>query len=81
VEEGIVDHGDGAVDLALDAVVELECLARLVAGGEGNPLNLVAGILDMLAGFSAIVQDKWLIRIMVGVRKESLTCYGSCIRR
>ena len=49
-EEGVVDHGDGAVQLGLDGVVELERLAGLVALGEGPPLDLVLGVLDVLAG-------------------------------
>lgn len=52
VEEGVVDHGDGAIDLALVAVAELERLGRLVAHGKGDPLDLVVGILDVLARFS-----------------------------
>jgi len=53
VEEWVVDHGDRAVELGLDAVVELERLAGFVAYGEGNPLDLVSSILYMLARFSA----------------------------
>lgn len=49
VEERVVDEGDGAVDLALGAVVELERLARLVADGEGDPLDLVVGVFQVLA--------------------------------
>lgn len=32
--------------------MELEGLAGLVADGEGNPLDLIAGVLDVLARFS-----------------------------
>lgn len=52
VEEGVADRGDGAVQLRLDAVVELERLARLVADGEGAPLDLVGGVLDVFARFA-----------------------------
>lgn len=41
VEEGVGDEGDGAVELALDAVLELQRLAGFIAGREGNPLQLV----------------------------------------
>lgn len=57
VEEGVVDDGDGAVQLRLDAVVELEGLARLVAAREGDPLDLVFGVLDVLARFSIVVDS------------------------
>lgn len=56
VEKGVGDHGDRAVDLGLDAVVELERVTRLVADREGDPLYLVVLELDVLAGFS-IVDD------------------------
>lgn len=50
VEEGVIDHGDGAVLLLLDAVVELEGLVGLLAGGEGDPFDLVVfRVLDVLA--------------------------------
>lgn len=52
VEEGIADEGNRAVDLALGAVVEFKGLVGLFAYGERNPLQLVLGVLDMLAGFS-----------------------------
>lgn len=52
VEERVVDKGDGAVDLALDAVVELERLVCLFADGEGGPFELVGFVLDMLSGFA-----------------------------
>lgn len=56
VEEGVVDHGHGAVQLFLDAVVELERLVGLFAGGEGDPLDLVVfGVLDVFACFSVWV--------------------------
>lgn len=50
VEEGIRDQRDGAVELALDAVLELQRLAGFVAGREGDPLQLVVGQFDVLAG-------------------------------
>jgi hypothetical protein len=50
VEEGVGDEGNRAVDLALDAVVELQRLAGFVAGREGDPLQLVVVQLDVLAG-------------------------------
>lgn len=49
VEEGVVYEGDGAVDLALDAVVEFQGAVGLVAGGEGDPLDLVVVRLDVFA--------------------------------
>lgn len=53
VEEGIVDKRDGAVDLALDAVAELERPVGFVADGEGNPVDLVLGVFEVFASFSA----------------------------
>ncbi|KAJ8112903.1 hypothetical protein ONZ43_g5281 [Nemania bipapillata] len=59
VEEGVVDNGDGAVELRLNTVVELERFAGLVATREGDPLDLVVSVLDVLARFStAGVQDQ-----------------------
>ncbi|KAI6767387.1 hypothetical protein HG530_005396 [Fusarium avenaceum] len=55
VEEGVVDHGDSAVDLAFSAVVELERAAGLVAHGEGLPFDLVLFVLNMLARFSVLL--------------------------
>lgn len=55
MEEGVVDDGDGAVELGLDAVVKLEGPAGLVTYGEGDPLDLVAGVLDVLARLSVAV--------------------------
>lgn len=50
--EGVGDEGDGAVDFALDAVVEAQRLACLLAHGEVDPLHLVVILFDVLAGFS-----------------------------
>lgn len=50
MEEGVADKGDRAVDLGLDAVLELERFAGFLADGEGDPLELVVVGLDMLAG-------------------------------
>ena len=52
VEEGVVDHGDRAVDLGLDAVVEFQRLPGLVTFGEGPPLDLVLRILYVFTCFS-----------------------------
>jgi hypothetical protein len=52
VEEGVADHGDGTVELRLDAVVELQWLARLIAYRKRDPLNLVCRILDVFASLS-----------------------------
>jgi hypothetical protein len=52
VEEWVVDGVDGAVEVGLDAVVEFEGLAGLFAGGEGDVLEIVLGILDVFARFS-----------------------------
>lgn len=54
VEEGVGDEGDGAVELALDAVLELQRLAGFVAGWEGDPLQLVVGQFDVLAGVTRV---------------------------
>ena len=54
VEEGVVDHGDRAVLFGLDAVVELEGRFGFFADGEGDPLDLVGGGFDVLAGFSVV---------------------------
>jgi hypothetical protein len=56
VEEGVGDEGDGAIDLALDAVVELQRLSGLVAGREGDPLQLVVGQFDVFAGVTRILE-------------------------
>ena len=50
VEVGVGDEVDGAVDLALGAVVELEGFAGLVADGEGDPFELVVCVFDVFAG-------------------------------
>lgn len=55
VEEGVVDHGDGAVNLTFGAVVELERAAGLVAHGEGLPFDLVLFVLNVLARFSILL--------------------------
>lgn len=52
VEEGVGDEGDGAIDLAFDAVVELQGLAGFVARWEGDPLQLVVGQFDVFAGIT-----------------------------
>lgn len=52
VEERVADEGDGAVDLALGAVVELKRAAGFVADGEGDPLDLVLFVFDVFASFS-----------------------------
>lgn len=52
VEERVGDERDGAVDLALGAVVELERLAGFFADGEGYPFELVLFVLEMLASFT-----------------------------
>ncbi|KAJ3493085.1 hypothetical protein NLG97_g4968 [Lecanicillium saksenae] len=41
-----------ALALALDAVAELERLVSLLANGEGDPLQLVVAVFDVLAGLS-----------------------------
>lgn len=53
VEEGVVDKGNGAVDFALDAVVELERLACLVAYREWRPDDFVFFVGEMFTRFSA----------------------------
>jgi hypothetical protein len=53
VEEGVGDEGDGAVELRLDAVLELQRLAGFVARRERDPLQLVVGQLDVLARVTA----------------------------
>jgi hypothetical protein len=58
VEEGIVDHGDGAVDLAFSAVVELERAAGLVTYGEGFPFDLVLFVLKVFTCFSKVMLAK-----------------------
>ncbi|KAL7900605.1 hypothetical protein HDV63DRAFT_369164 [Trichoderma sp. SZMC 28014] len=80
VEEGVGDEGDRAVDLALNAVVELQRLAGLVAGREGDPLQLVVGQLDVLAGVagSCWSQHLWLHLHFLLL---PLTSCGSCIPR
>ncbi|TKW56256.1 hypothetical protein CTA1_11923 [Colletotrichum tanaceti] len=53
VEEGVGNHGDRAVELALVAVAELEGLFGLFADGEGDPFDFVVRVLDVLACFPA----------------------------
>lgn len=48
VEEGVRDGGDGAVDVGLDAVLELKGEAGLVAGREGDIFEVVT-VLDVFA--------------------------------
>ncbi|KAG4217119.1 hypothetical protein PC116_g34400 [Phytophthora cactorum] len=50
MEKRVVYHGDGAVHFAFDAVTEFERFASLIADWEGDPLDLVLGILNMFAG-------------------------------
>lgn len=52
MEEWVRNHRDRAVELRLDAIVELEGLARFVTGWEGNPLELVVCKLNVFASFS-----------------------------
>ena len=52
VEEGVRDHGDGAVDFAFDAVVEFERVVGFLAGWEGDPFELVVAVFNVFAGFS-----------------------------
>lgn len=59
VEEGVGDEVDGAVNLALGAVVEFEGLAGLVARREGDPLDLVVVVFEVLARFPAILGVSW----------------------
>lgn len=54
MEERVVDGVDGAVELGLDAVTEFEGLPGLFAGGEGNVLEVVLGVLDVFSGFSIL---------------------------
>jgi hypothetical protein len=54
VEKRVVDHGDGAVELALDAVPELERFAGFFAYGERDPLDFVLVIFDVLARLPAL---------------------------
>ena len=52
VEELVGDEGDGAVGLFLDPEVEFERPVRLVAGREGDILELAFFVGDMLSGVS-----------------------------
>jgi hypothetical protein len=47
MEEFVGHEVDGAVYIALDAEVEFEGAASLVAGGEGDVLELVGGVGDL----------------------------------
>lgn len=53
MEEGVVNHGDCAVDFAFFTVVELEGSACFVAGRKGFPFNLVLFVFEVFACFSA----------------------------
>lgn len=53
VEEGVGDEVDGAVDLALGAVVEFEGLGRLATLGKGDPLDLVVVVFKVLSGLTS----------------------------
>jgi hypothetical protein len=46
VEEGVRDGGDGAIDVGLDAILELKREAGLVAGREGDIFEVVT-VLDV----------------------------------
>ena len=53
VEEGVVDFGDGAVDVFLDAEEEFEGAPGFVAGREGDVGEFVRyGVGDVFAGFT-----------------------------
>lgn len=79
VEEGVGDEGDRAVDLALDAVLELQRLAGLVAGREGDPLQLVVSQLDVFAGVTRVLESAsgFIFHLLL----LRLTSSGSCIPR
>ena len=51
VEEGVVDEVEGAVEVALNAEIELEWSAGLVAHGEGDVLE-IAGAVGYVLSFS-----------------------------
>lgn len=57
MEEGVVDERDGAVDLALDAVVELERVVGLFTDGEGDELELVIFPFNVLARFPITIMS------------------------
>lgn len=76
VEEGIADEWDGAIDLALGAVGELQRLFGLFADWEGDPFELVGVVLDVFACFSATRCQF----TEVPAALEKLTSFGSCIR-
>ena len=54
VEEGVADEVDGAVDFALLPVVEFEGSSGLVANGEGDPLDFVFLVFNVLASLPTI---------------------------
>ena len=73
VEEGVVDEGDGAVDVALDAEVEFKWAPGFVAGWEGRVEEVALGVGHVLAFAAREVSS--------GLRKTSrlfvLTLCGS----
>jgi hypothetical protein len=54
VEEGVVDGVDGAIEVGFYPVAELEGLSGFFAGGEGDVLEVVLGVLDVFASFSVL---------------------------
>jgi hypothetical protein len=52
VEERVVDGVDSAVELSLNAVAEFKGQPGLFAGGEGDVLEVMLGVLNVFACFS-----------------------------
>jgi hypothetical protein len=58
VEEGVGDGVDGAVYAALDSILQLQRLVGFRAGGEGNVLEVVGGVLDVFAGLTVSIVNR-----------------------
>lgn len=52
VEKGVGDEVDCAIYLALRTVIEFERLVGFAADGEGDPVEVSAGVFDMLSRFT-----------------------------
>ena len=77
MEEGIVNHGDCAVDFAFFSVVEFEGTTGFVACWKGFPFDFVFFVFDMFASFSATTLTPDLVTSALGIH----TNYDSYTQR
>ena len=80
VEEGIADEGDGAIELCLNAVAELERRIGLLTGREGDPVEFVFVVFDVFSRL-AMREIVSVPTLSLRWRSRSLTSFCSCTRR